>query len=233
MKNILLSGAAVNFYLIVLGGAVGVILKKGIPERIRNTLTFGIALCVLYIGISGLFESEKINVLIVVISAALGALIGELLDLDELINKLALKIELRFTKGDKPAKFADGFITASMVFCIGAMAVVGSIDSGIRGDNATLYSKALIDGITSVIFASTLGYGVCFSSVPVLIYEGALSLLASLLAPVLQDRTVAHISVVGSLLIIAIALNMLKITKIKIMNLLPAVFIPIGLCYIL
>lgn len=230
--KIFMSGAAVNFYLVIAGGLVGVLLKKGIPERIRKTLVFAIGLCVLYIGISGIFTDEKINAVIVVISMAVGAVIGEALDLDELVNKLALKIEMKFAKDAPENKTADGFVTATMVFCIGAMAVVGSIDSGIRGDNTTLYSKALIDCITASVFASTMGIGVAFSAIPVLVYEGGLTLLAGVVSPVLSSRMVAHISVVGSLLIIAIGLNMLKLTKIKIMNLLPAVFIPIGLCFI-
>ncbi len=226
LKTIFLSGTAVNVYLIVLGSAVGMILKKGIPERVRKTLIWAISLSVLYIGVSGLFSSD-INALIVIISLAVGAIIGELIDLDKWVDKLAKKIEDLFSGGKGTGQIAEGFIAATLVFCIGAMAIVGSIDSGIRGDNTTLYSKSLIDGITAAVFASTLGVGVMFSAFPIIVIEGGMTLLATLLVPVLTERTIAHMGVVGSLLIICISFNMLGLTKIKVMNLVPAVFIPI------
>lgn len=233
IKRILLSGAVVNFVLVLIGGALGTLLKRGMPERLRKTIISGMALCVLYIGITGLFQSSEINALVVVLSSALGALIGELLNLDKLINRLGEKIEGRLNKNGGNTRFAEGFVTATLVFCVGAMAVVGSIDSGIRGDNSVLYSKSLIDCVTAVVFASTMGIGVAFSAFPVILLEGALTLLAAVVAPVLTAVVVAHMAVVGSLLIIAIALNMLDITKIKIMNLLPAVFLPLVLCLII
>lgn len=227
--NILKSGAVVNFVLVIIGGLVGMLLRKGIPERVRDTLMKGMALCVLYIGVTGLFE-DGINALTVIISTAVGAIIGELLDIDGLVNRLGLKIESKFGRGD--TKIAEGFVAATLLFCVGAMTVVGSIDSGISGDNTTLYSKSLIDCISAAVLASAMGVGVAISAVPVLVIEGALTLLASAVEPILTDRIIAHMSVIGSMLIIAIALNMMEIVKprIKVMNLLPAVFIPILLC---
>ncbi len=232
LKNIFLSGAAVNFYAIIAGGTVGLLLKKGIPERVREILMSAVSLSVLYIGFSGLFEKE-ISALVVVLSLAIGAVIGELLNLDKGLTVFADNLQKKFSNGRKESTFSEGFITASLVFCIGAMAIVGSIDSGIRGDNATLYSKSLIDGITAAVFASTLGVGVLFSAAPVLAIEGILTLLATVVQPVLTGRIIAHMGVVGSILIIVIALNMLKLTKIKLMNLIPAVFLPILLCLVL
>lgn len=228
--KIFTSGAFVNFILVLIGSSIGMLLKRGIPEKIQKTLVSAVALCVLYIGIMGLFE-ENINALIVIISAAVGAVIGQAIDLDRLINKLAEKIENKFKKGDgENGKIAEGFVSATLLFCVGAMTVVGSIDSGVSGDNTTLYSKSVIDLISSAVLASSLGFGVVLSSLGVLVIEGVLTLLAVVVQPILTADVVAYMSVIGSLLIIAIALNMLKITNIKVMNIIPAIFIPILLC---
>ena len=145
IKTIFLSGAVINFVLVLLGGSIGTLLKRGIPERMRKTLTGGMALCVLYIGITGLFSEEKIKPLVVILSAALGAIIGELLNLDKWVNKLGAFLQNKFAKGETNSRFAEGFVTATMVYCIGAMTIVGAIDSGIKGNNTVLYSKSLID----------------------------------------------------------------------------------------
>ncbi len=229
MLEILKSGAVVNFLLVILGGVLGSFLKKGIPEKAKTILMQGMALCVMYIGVTGILETG-INVLTVILSIALGALIGELCDLDRLVNRLGEGIEKKLNKGGENIKLAEGFVTATLLFCVGAMTVVGSIDSGISGDNATLYSKSLIDCISAIVFASTLGIGVALSAFPVLIIEGALTLLAKAIEPILTAEIIGHMSVIGSLLIIAISLNMLGLTKIKVMNLLPAVFLPIIFC---
>lgn len=229
--RIFTSGAVVNFVLVIVGSAIGMLLKKGIPDRLRETLTKGVALCVLYIGVTGFFE-DNINVLIVVLSCALGAIFGELCDLDGLVNKLGSAIQRKFSK-NKDSHIAEGFVSATLLFCVGAMTVVGSIDSGISGDNVTLYSKSLIDAVSAAVLASTLGIGVMLSSASVLVIEGGLTLLANVVEPVLTTRIVAHMSVIGSLLIGAIAFNMLGITKIKVMNLIPAIFIAIPFCFVM
>lgn len=230
MLKIFTSGAFVNFILVLIGSSIGMLLKRGIPEKIQKTLVSAVALCVLYIGITGLFE-DNINALIIIISMAIGAVIGQALDLDRLVNSLAQKIENKVKKeGSQSGKIAEGFVSATLLFCVGAMTVVGSIDSGVSGDNTTLYSKSVIDLISSAVLASSLGFGVMLSSLGVLVIEGTLTLLAVVVQPVLTAEVVAHMSVIGSLLIIAIALNMLKITNIKVMNIIPAVFIPILLC---
>ena len=227
MMKIFTSGAFVNFILVIAGGLDGMLLKKGIPEKIQQTLMNAMALCVLFIGVTGLFE-ENINTLIIIISAAVGAVLGQALDLDALVNRLALKIEGKFKKADdKNSRIAEGFATATLLFCVGAMTVVGSIDSGISGDNTTLYSKSVIDCISAAVFASAMGLGVVLSSVAVLVIEGGLTLLATVVQPVLTANVVAHMSVIGSLLIVAISLNMMGVTKIKVMNIIPAIFLPI------
>jgi uncharacterized membrane protein YqgA involved in biofilm formation len=164
-------------------------------------------------------------------SMAFGAIIGELLDLDRLVNKIGQKLENKL--GNSDTKIAQGFVTATLLFCVGAMTVVGSIESGISGDNSTLYSKAVIDGVSAIALASTFGIGVMLSAFSVLIIQGGITLLAVFIAPVLNEIALVQMSVIGSLLIIALGLNMLGITKIKVMNLLPAIFLPlIFYCFI-
>lgn len=225
--KILTSGAVVNFFVVILGCLLGLLFKKGIPERVKTTLMNGMALCVMYIGITGLFE-DGANIIVIIISFALGAIIGELIDFDGLINRLGKRIETSL--GGKDTHIAEGFVTATLLFCVGAMTVVGSIDSGINGDNATLYSKSIIDGIAGMTLTTTLGFGVILSCIPVLIIEGGLTLLAVFVAPILTTEAVTQMSVIGSALIIAISLNMLGLTKIKVMNYLPSILLPILLC---
>ncbi len=225
--RVLSSGAVVNFFVVILGSAIGLLFKKGIPERVKSTLMNGMALCVIYIGITGLFE-DKANVIIIIISFALGAVLGELLDLDRLVNHIGERLETKLCKGK--TNIAQGFVTATLLFCVGAMTVVGSIDSGISGNNATLYSKGIIDCVSAAALTSSLGIGVMLACFPVLIIEGGLTLLAHFVAPFLTEAAVAQMSVIGSALIIALGLNMLGLTKIKVMNYLPSIFLPLILC---
>lgn len=224
--RILLSGAVVNFILVIAGSLIGVLFKKGIPEKVRTTLMQGMALCVFYIGVTGLFE-EKANIIIIILSVAVGAVLGELIDLDKKVNQLGERLEKSFNKGGGDTKIAEGFVTATLLFCVGAMTVVGSIESGISNDNSTLYSKALIDGVSALAFTSSLGIGVAFSAIPVLLIEGVLTVLAAFVSPFLTAPGIANMSVIGSLLIIGISLNMLGITKIKVMNFVPAMLLPL------
>lgn len=221
-------GVTVNALAIIVGGFLGLLVKKGVPERYSDAIMKGLGLCVLYIAIDGALEGT--NVLVLIISVAIGAIVGTFLKLDEGIRTLGDKLEQKFKSGDEKSTFAEGFVTASLLFCVGAMAVVGSLDAGLTGDNSTLYTKALLDGIMSIVFASTLGVGVLFSGALVFVYQGAIALLAGVIQPLLTNYSIAEMSCVGSVLMIAVALNMMNITKIKVMNLVPAVFIPIILC---
>lgn len=229
LGRVLLSGAVVNFVLVIIGSLLGLMFKKGIPERVRTTLMSGMALCVIYIGVTGLFEKNT-NIIIIILSVAVGAVIGELVDLDRRINLLGERIETKFNKNGGNTKIADGFVTATLLFCVGAMSIVGSIDSGISGDNSTLYSKSVIDCVSAMAFTSSLGIGVMLSAFPVIILEGSVALLANVIFPVLTDEGIANMSVIGSLLIIALALNMLGLTKIKVMNYLPSMLLPLIVC---
>lgn len=221
-------GTIVNALAVIAGAFVGLLLKKGIPEKISDVVMKGVALCVLYIGISGSLKGT--NTLIAIISIVIGAVIGSLLDIDRRLNSLGELAERKLSKGDGKTSIAEGFVSASLLFCVGSMAIVGSIQSGLTGNHEMIYTKSMLDGISAIIFTSTLGAGVFLSAAAVLIYQGAIVLCAQWVQPFLSDYAVAEMTCVGSLLIIALALNMLGITKLKTANYLPAVFIPIILC---
>ncbi len=224
----ILLGSIVNTLGILLGAAAGLLLGKLIPERLSEAVNKGIALCVLYIGVSGMLAGE--NALVMIVSMVLGVILGELLRLDDRLQALGGAIERRFAKAGAKGRVSEGFVTASLLYCVGAMAIVGSLESGLTGDHATLYAKTVLDTVSSVVYGSTLGVGVALSAIPVLVYQGAITLCASLLAPLLTDAVIAEMKCVGSLLIVALSLNMLGLTRIKVMNYVPAVFLPILLC---
>lgn len=218
-------GTIVNCITIAVGCFLGLIAKGKIPERIGDTIMKGLALCTMYIGISGALEGN--DTLQMIISIAVGALIGEIIDIDKWLEKLGAFLESKFNKKGKSGSIAQGFITSSLLFCVGAMAIVGSLESGLKGDNTTLFTKSILDGISSIIFTSTLGIGVIFSIGTVLIYQGGIALCAGMLSNVLSSLVITNMSAVGGLLILGLGLNILGVTKIKIANMLPAIFIPI------
>lgn len=222
-------GVIVNTITIIGGGIIGLIINKGIPERLNKTIMDGIALVVMYIGISGALKGD--NPLYVVICISIGAFIGELIDFDKLLNKFGEYIDKKFSKNkvdeDDDKELSRGFVSASLLFCVGAMAVVGAIQSGLNGDHSTLLAKSVLDGVSSIFFAASMGLGVILSSIAVFIYEGIIALGAGALSSILSDSVVTYMTCVGSLLIFALGLNMLKICNIKVANLLPSMFIPI------
>lgn len=222
-------GTIVNTLAILAGCGIGLLLKRGINAKVTDAIMKGISLCVIYIGIDGMLEGSK--TLAVIIAMALGAAIGTLLDLNGKMEKLGKVIESRISGGG--AGIAQGFVTASLIYCVGAMAVVGSLQSGLNGDHSMLYTKALLDGISAMVLTASLGAGVGLSAASVFVYQGALTLLAGLIAPVLSDEVVAEMTCVGSILIAALGLNMLGVTKLKVMDYVPAIFIVIPLCYIM
>lgn len=219
----ILLGTIVNALAILGGSLVGFVLKGGIPEKINDTVMKGIALCVLYIGIASSFKVN--NMLLIISSMAIGGVIGEIADIDKWIIGLGDSIEKRLN--GRGGKISEGFVTASLVFCVGAMAIVGSLESGLSNNHQTLFAKATLDGISAIVFSSSLGIGVALSAISVFIYQGIITLCAGLLKGILVASVISDLTAVGGLLIIAIALNMLKITKIKVANLLPAIFLPI------
>ncbi len=220
-------GTVVNVAAILLGGLVGLLLKKGIPERISGTLMMGVGFCVIYIGIRGSMDGE--NTLVVVLSVVLGAALGQWLDLDARLKRLGERAEARFGNAQSGnGRLAQGFVSASLLFCVGTMAIVGSLQSGLQGNHEMLYLKSLLDAISSVVFAATLGAGVLLSAVTVFVYQGSITLLAQMVAPYLGDAVVAEMNCVGSLLLIGLALNLLKVADIKVANFVPAVLLPIA-----
>lgn len=224
-------GVIVNTLTVILGTILGILFRKFLPQKLGDAVMKGIALCVLYIGISGMLEGT--NPIITILSIACGAIIGTLIDLDKWFNRFAdfLQNKLIKKKESGGSTIAEAFVSSSLLFCVGAMTIVGSLDAGLRGDNSTLYAKAVLDGISSVFFASSLGFGVLLSALTVLVYQGAIVLLAGVLQTVLTNEfIIAEMTCVGSLLIIALGLNMLGITKLKVMNYLPAIFFPILFC---
>ncbi len=218
-----LLGTAVNALLIVIGGALGLVVRGGLPKKVTETVIKAVALSVVLIGLSGALEGTAYTMHLI-IYLVIGSVIGGFIDIERRLEQLGTRLEKRFSGRD--AQFAKGFVTASLIFCIGAMAVMGALESGLKGEHGTLYSKAVLDGITALIFASTMGLGVLFSAAAVLVYQGAIALLAGTVAPVLTDVVVLQMSAVGGLLILGLGLNMLLDAKIKVGNMLPAVFLP-------
>lgn len=223
-----LLGTLVNTCTVIAGALIGMLLKKGIPKRISDTVFYALALVTIYIGISGSLAGK--NTLIAVIVMVLGALMGEALDIDKRVNSIGKKLENKFDKGNQSSTFAQGFTSASLLFCVGAMTIVGCLQAGIKGDNTILFTKSAMDFVSSMIFASTMGVGVLFSAVFVLVYQGLITLLAGVISPLLTDAVIAEMSCVGFIIIIGLGLNMLNVTKLKIMNFVPAIFLPILFC---
>lgn len=221
-------GVLANCATVILGCTLGLLFKKGIPDRMADALMKCIGFITVYIGVTGLFE-EGTMPLVVIVSMVLGTLIGEIIDIDKWLTKLGNKVEQKFSKNEG-STVAEGFVTSSLLFCVGAMTIVGSLQAGLTGDNTTLFTKAALDLISSTILASTLGIGVMFSVITVLVLQGGIVLLARALQPVLTDVAVANMTVVGSLLILALAVNLLKIGKVKTANMLPAIILPTVLC---
>jgi uncharacterized protein len=220
-----LLGTIVNGLCIIIGTLIGKLLHR-IPEKIKTTVMHGIGLAVVILGIQMGLKSNQF--LIVIFSLVIGAVLGEWWELDGKLNKLGLWIERKIgAKGE--GSIAKGFVTATLIFVIGAMAIIGSLDSGLRGDHRVLYTKSIIDGFTSLILATTLGIGVLFSAVPVMLYQGSIALFATQIEkwiPLdLMDAFIADMTATGGLMILAIGLNLLGITTIRVANLLPGILV--------
>ena len=209
------------------------------PARFAGISQFvmkGLGLCVLFIGISGALKESATrlfydnNTLILILSMVLGGTLGHFLDLDGLVERAGRYIEAKWGRPSNTSSLASGFVSASLLFCVGAMTIVGSIQDGLTGNHDTLFAKSLLDMIAAVIYTFSLGAGVLFSAVFVLVYQGALTLLAVVAAPLLNTTVQVEMTVVGSVLIIGLALTMLDIVKLKIMNFVPAIFMPLLLC---
>lgn len=222
-------GTIVNVIAVLVGGAIGLLLNKGVPEKLASALMTGVGFCTMYIGIDGCLDGD--NTLVAVLSIVFGAVVGTLLDLDGRLKRLGERVEERFSKKESTGgRLAQGFVSASLLFCVGTMAIVGSLQSGLQGNHEMLYLKSVLDAISSVVFGATLGVGVMLSAVSVFVYQGAITMLAQVVAPYLSEVVIAEMNCVGSLLIIGLSLNLLKVADIKVANFVPAVFFPILFC---
>ena len=219
-------GTIVNAVAIICGSLLGLLFSRGFADNYRDIIMSGIGLSVMLIGIKAALSSDAL--LIVIFSMIGGALIGEFLRLEQRLETLGKLLEGKVSaKSADTSSFARGFVTASLVFCVGSMAIVGSLESGLTGNHQTLFAKSVLDGVTSIIFASAMGLGVLFSSLAVFLYQGLITLTAMYMKNYLVPETIAQMSSVGGLLILAIGLNLLKITSIRIGNLLPGIFLPL------
>lgn len=236
-----MTGTLVNAAGIVIGGLIGTLLKKGIKDSYAASINKALGLAVLVIGINGIIsnmitvENGKLSSsgeLLLVVFLVIGTFAGELLKLDERFSRFCKGIESKFnTEG-----FSAGFVNGTALFCIGAMAIVGSINDGLRGDSSVLFVKSALDFVSAIIFGSTLGWGVIFSAIPVLLYQGGISLLAGALSGVLQGELLVQICSVGYAIIMAIGFNFLLKEKFRTLNMLPALFLPVvyyGITYLI
>jgi uncharacterized membrane protein YqgA involved in biofilm formation len=207
-------GVIINVITVLIGSSIGLLLKRSIPDRVSRATMIGLGVCTLYIGISGSLMAE--NVLVLIASVVSGAVAGTLLKIDDAINKLAKKVESRFKKNNNEVSVAEGIISATLLFCVGSMTITGSIQAGLTGDNSILITKAMLDLVSSMMLASTLGIGVLLSSAAVFVIQGGLVLLSGLISSVMTTASINEMTAVGSLLIIMIGTNLMGITKIKV-----------------
>ena len=221
------SGVLVNTLTVIVGSAVGLIFKKAIPEKLTGAVMTAIGLCTIAIGIGGIIKGE--NQLVMIISLVLGTIVGTLIDINGKLSKLGNKFQKKREKENADnSTFSQGFVTASLLFCVGAMTIVGSMNAGISGDNEMLYTKSVLDLISSVMLSTSLGFGVMCSAVFVLVFQGALVGLSMVLGSFLSDFAIAELICAGSVMITALGLNLIGVTKIKVANLLPGlIFVPV------
>ncbi len=229
-------GTIVNCLAIIIGSILGILIKGGLSKRFEETIFSAVGLAVMFIGLGGALAGFLVisdgalktqYTMLMVLSLVLGAVTGELLNIEKRLDHLG-----EWIKGKMPRKlagntFVDGFVTASTLFCVGAMAIVGALNDGLNGDYNTLFAKSVIDGISSVLLAASLGFGVAVSALPLLIYQGGITFLAQVLSPFLSEAIISQMSCIGSILIFAIGINMILGKKIKVANLLPAIFFPV------
>jgi uncharacterized membrane protein YqgA involved in biofilm formation len=227
-------GTLVNVGAIAAGSGLGLLLKKGIPDRLKETIIKGNGVAVIVIGIAGCLKEvfaldngslETRNLLLLVFSLFLGSIMGELINIEKALDRFGGFLQ-RKTKSEK-GLFIKGFVTSSLIYCVGAMSIMGALNDGLTGDSTTLMIKSLLDGSTSIVLASTFGIGVLFSVIPVLLYQGSITLLAGTLAPMLSVDLISQISLVGNALIFVIGINLISEKKIRVGNMLPAILIPI------
>ena len=218
----------INVVLVLIGSAVGLLFKNIISEKLMSIITHALGLCVLGIGISSMIGTE--DMLCVIVCMVIGTVIGHAINIEGRLERGGDLLRAKVVKGQSNNRFTEGFVNASLIFCVGAMAITGSIEAGLNHNYEIIVSKGVIDGVTSISFAATMGIGVAFSVIPVLVYQGLITLLAAWVGPLLPAAVITEMTAVGGTLIVAIAINMLDLGKVKIKvgNMLPAMFLPIA-----
>ena len=218
----------INMALVLLGGGLGLAFKNFISGRLMSILTHALGLCVLTIGISSATGTQ--DMLCVIVCMVIGSILGSAIDIERRLEDAGELLRSKLVKGEGGSRFTEGFVTASLLFCVGAMAITGSIDAGLNHNYTTIISKGVIDGVTAISFAAAMGGGVMFSVIPLLLYQGGITLLAGWVGPYLPGPVITEMTAVGGALIIALAVNLLELgkEKIKVGNMLPAIFLPIA-----
>ena len=218
-------GTIVNAVGIFVGAVLGLIFKKGLPKKWQETMMSGIAICIIVIGVQMALKTN--NIVIVIFSIVIGSILGEIIDIEAVMNRIGEVLGKRIAGSNKSvaAEIAAGFVNASVLFCSGAMAIVGSIQDGLLGDHATLFAKATLDGLISLVLTANLGVGVALSALSVGIYQEAITMLAGFIGPYITDAMLAEITGSGGVMIMAIGTNMLHLTKIRIGNMIPAMLV--------
>lgn len=219
----ILLGSIANAAAIIAGGIAGSILKRGLSERFSNTIISALGLLTMALGMMFALKSE--NIMVVVFSLVLGAILGEWIDIEKRMNDLGNFVQDKLKA--KEGNFSKGFVTASLLFCVGSMAIMGSLQSGLMNNHEILLTKSIMDGVIAVVFASTLGIGVALSFLPVFVYQGSITLLASTVAPYLGEAVMTEMTATGGVLLVGVGINILEIKKLKVGNMLPAIFFPI------
>jgi len=227
--SISIVGALINAAAVAVGGLIGLLLKGRIPKQFADNIIRVIALCVCVIGVSSAIKGD---IMLLVVSLALGTFIGELLRIEDGLNTFGQWLQNKLSRPEENSTFSEGFVVSTLLFCVGAMAVVGSIESGLGNDRSIIHTKSIMDGITAMILASSLGLGVLFSAVAILIYQGSIELSAGALQNVVSEPLITQISAAGGVMILGIGLNMVLDAKIKIANLLPGLLVAVGYYYL-
>ena len=222
-------GVLINVCTVIIGSSVGLLFRKSISKKYSDAVMTGIGLCVILIGIQGMLKGE--NILVTIISMVIGALTGTALDIDGVLNGAGDRLSKMIkSKNGEKSSLAEGFVTASLVFCIGAMTILGSLDAGLKGDNTTLITKSILDLFSSMMLSASLGIGVIFAAAFVFLFQGGIVLLAGVLEPLLSTSAIAEITCVGSVMITALGLNLTGIEKIKVANFFPALILAPFIC---
>lgn len=245
MQNILTfpyAGVIFNTITVIIGSLMGLAFNKNVPEKLTNAVMTGVGICTVYIGISGAISAgsdSQANPVMPIIAMALGVVLGTILDIDGKLANVGAFVEKQFTKKNEGAddanngKIAEGFISACLLFCVGSMTIVGGINAGISGDNTLYFTKGVLDLVSATVLSASLGIGVLLSAAFVLVFQGGLVLAATLIEPLLTSHMIAEMNCVGNLLIVLIGLNLMGITKIKVADYLPAIFVALLLAIVI